>query len=266
MADILQRKLIVDQLSLGFIVPSEKSALMVLDNISIEASDGEFISIVGPSGCGKTTLINVIAGFESAQEGTVFYNGDPVLKPSPERAVVFQSAVLFPWLTVEDNIAYGLNRIGVSKREIRRISEEYLMMVKMKGFENYYPEQLSGGMQQRVALARALALKPSMLLMDEPFAALDAQTRLAMQELLMEIRQEVKTTVIFVTHDVEEAVYLADRIYVISKRPGRIIREATIPFEKPRHLSLRGTEAFTELKTEVLRLIVEQAICDERAS
>jgi ABC-type nitrate/sulfonate/bicarbonate transport system, ATPase component len=259
MIGLAQPNLVIDQLSLGFNSPCEKAELKVLENITLEARDGEFISIVGPSGCGKTTLLNVIAGFEHAQEGEVHYNGETIRKPSPERAVVFQSAVLFPWLTVQGNIAYGLKRSGCSKREINRIALDYLSMVKMKGFEDYYPEQLSGGMQQRVALARALAIKPSMLLMDEPFAALDAQTRLVMQELLTEIRREVATTVVFVTHDVEEAVYLADKVYVMTKRPGRIIKEVMIPFAKPRQLSLRATPAFSQLKANILELIINQA-------
>jgi NitT/TauT family transport system ATP-binding protein len=253
-----QRKLVVDKVSVSFANSHNKSELRVLDKIAFIANDGEFICFVGPSGCGKTTLLNILAGFEPVQTGKVFYNGNPVVKPSPERAVVFQSAVLFPWLTVRDNIIYGLKRSGASKAHSVQMVKDYLQMVKMDGFENFYPEQLSGGMQQRVALARALILKPRVLLMDEPFAALDAQTRLTMQELLMDIRQSLTTTVIMVTHDVEEALYLADRVFVMSKRPAKIISEIYVPFEKPRTLSLRGTPAFASLKAEILRLIVEQ--------
>ncbi len=257
------RKLMINELSLGFSDPGDETALKVLDNISCEVNDGEFISIVGPSGCGKTTLLNVIAGFVHAQEGSAVYSNEAIVSPSPERAVVFQSAVLFPWLTVHDNIAYGLKRQGIKKRDINRTVKEYLELVKMQRFENYYPAQLSGGMQQRIAIARAIALKPSMLLMDEPFAALDAQTRLTMQELLMDLRQTLATTVILVTHDVEEALYLADRVFIMSKRPGKIVREVKVPFEKNRTLSLRGTNEFVALKTEVLNLVIEQVLQQE---
>ncbi len=253
-----QPELIVDQVSMSFASPDNKSILNVLNNISFTASKGEFISFIGPSGCGKTTLLNIIAGFESGQAGEVLYHGEPFFRPSPERAVVFQSAALFPWLTVRGNILYGLRRNGVSRADCNRRVEDYLRMVQMQGFENYYPEQLSGGMQQRVALARVLALRPPVLLMDEPFAALDAQTRLIMQDLLAEIRQSLTTTVVMVTHDVEEAIYLADRVFVMSQRPGTIVSEISVPFEKPRTLFLRGTSAFAALKTEILNLVIEQ--------
>lgn len=258
MPGIQPAELLVDRVSMSFASPDNKSVLKVLNNISFTAARGELISFVGPSGCGKTTLLNIIAGFEAGQAGKVICHGEPVSKPSPERAVVFQTAGLFPWLTVRGNVLYGLQRNGISKANCKRRVEDYLRMVQMQGFENYYPEQLSGGMQQRVALARVLALKPSVLLMDEPFAALDAQTRMMMQELLMEIRQSLTTTVIMVTHDVEEALYLADRVFVMSQRPGKIIGEITVPFEKPRSLFLRGTPAFSALKTEILNLIIEQ--------
>lgn len=251
-------ELVVDKLGVSFASPDFESGLRVLQDISFTVNNGEFVSIVGPSGCGKTTLLNSIAGFEPIREGKITYNGDPLGKPSPERAVVFQSAVLFPWLTVEANVAYGLKRTGISRVECRRRVNECLHMVKMQGFENYYPEQLSGGMQQRVALARALVLEPLMLLMDEPFAALDAQTRLTMQEQLLDIQPE--TTTILVTHDVEEALYLADRVYVLSARPGKIISEVPVPFAKPRTLALRATPAFVALKTEILQTIINQVI------
>lgn len=252
-------ELLVDQVSMSFTSPNDAAGLKVLNNISFTADRGEFISLVGPSGCGKTTLLNIIAGFEAGQAGKVLCHGKQVFKPSPERAVVFQTAGLFPWLTVRGNILYGLQRNGISKVKRNRRVKECLQMVKIEGFENYYPEQLSGGMQQRVALARVLALEPPVLLMDEPFAALDAQTRLMMQALLMEIRQSLNTTVILVTHDVEEAIYLADRVLIMSQRPGKILREIIVPFEKPRSLLLRGTPAFAELKTEILNLLIEHS-------
>ena len=231
MIDNQQQELIIDHLYMSFTRPDDGVPLKVLDNISFKAGGGEFISIVGPSGCGKTTLLNIIAGFEPVQEGRVLYNGQPVVKPSPERAMVFQSAVLFPWLTEHENVSNGLKRAGMKKSDYKSIVKDYLKMFRMQGFDDYYPEQLSGGMQQRVALARALVLQPAMLLMDEPFAALDAQTRLTMQELLLDLQQELSTTVILVTHDVEEALYLADRVYVMSKRPGRFIHDLTVPLK-----------------------------------
>lgn len=248
----------VDQVSLTFNNPNNANGLKVLNNISFTADRGEFISLVGPSGCGKTTLLNVIAGFEAGQAGKVICHGKPVSKPSPKRAVVFQSAGLFPWLTVRGNILYGLQRNGISKAKRNQRVKECLQIVKMEGFDNYYPEQLSGGMQQRVALARVLALEPPLLLMDEPFAALDAQTRLLMQALLVEIRQSLNTTVILVTHDIEEAIYLSDRVLVMSQRPAEILREITVPFEKPRSLLIRGKPSFAKLKAEILNLLIEE--------
>jgi len=251
--------LMVERVSLDFPVPDNQENLAVLDEVSLAAAEGDFIGIVGPSGCGKTTLLNVIAGFQPIRKGSVSHNGLPIGKPSPQRAVVFQSAVLFPWLSVYDNVAYGLKRAGTSKKQIKRIVKEHLQMVGMAGFENYNPGQLSGGMQQRVALARVLVLKPQMLLLDEPFGALDAQTRVVMQELLQDIRRAHRATTILVTHDVEEALYLSDKVYVMSKRPARIIRELAIPFTRPRVLALRGEPAFAGLKSELLKLIMEQA-------
>lgn len=253
----LVEELVIDQVRLRFPSPDHLDDLEVLNKVSLSVESGEFISIIGPSGCGKTTLLNIIAGFQPIQAGAVRYKGIPVSQPSPERAVVFQSAVLFPWLNVYDNVAYGLRRAGIGKKEVGRIVRKHLERVEMTGFESYYPDQLSGGMQQRVALARVLALKPQMLLLDEPFAALDAQTRVIMQELLQDIRKEYQITSLLVTHDVEEAIYLADRVYVMSKRPAQIVKEVKVPFKRTRNLNIRGEAAFTELKSELLRLIIK---------
>ena len=233
--------------------------LRVLNDISLTIYQGEFICIVGPSGCGKTTLLNVMAGFIHGYEGDVTCLGQPITAPSPERAMVFQSAALFPWLTVTDNIAYGLNRAGWKKAAINDMVKEYLTLVEMEGFEDFYPGQLSGGMQQRVALARVLVLNPKILLMDEPFAALDAQTRLTMQELLMKITLHHATTVVFVTHDVEEAVFLSDRIHVMSNLPGRLIREIDVPLARPRLFPVRNSSSFITLKAEILELLFKQS-------
>lgn len=247
--------LVVDGVGKSFVVPGERKRIRVLEDILIKAKEGEIVSIVGPSGCGKTTLLNIIAGFEPADEGRVIYRGKTVQGPSPERAVVFQSAVLFPWLTARGNISYGLKRKGENRRSIRRLSEKFIQMAGLEGFDNFYPDQLSGGMQQRVALARVLVLNPRVLLMDEPFASLDAQSRSTMQQLLLELWQELKPTILFVTHDVEEALFLADRTYILSKRPGKIIRERQVSFDRPRSLPLTGTPAFSQLKSEVRELL-----------
>jgi len=249
------------KLSLAFYDTDDRSVLKILDDISLKIHKGEFVSLVGPSGCGKTTLLNVIAGFApyvKEAEGEIIYEGEKIKRPSPQRAVVFQFPVLFPWLTVKENVAYGLKQAKIAKEEIEKTVAAYIELVGLKGFEDYYPEKLSGGMQQRVALARVLVLKPQLLLMDEPFAALDAQIRFDMQQLLLSICEKFKVTVLFVTHDVEEALYLADKIYIMSKRPGRIIKELEVPFARPRDLSLIGTPNFASLKAEILNLIMKE--------
>lgn len=251
--------LFVDCVSKSFPRPDGGDALRVLEDIQLNIKGGEFVSILGPSGCGKSTFLDIVAGFEAADRGDVIYGGEPVREPSPERAVVFQSPVLFPWLKVQDNISYGLKRRGENKTNTEELSHKYLQAVGLESFENYYPCQLSGGMQQRVALARALALNPCVLLMDEPFAALDAQTRLSMQQLLLNLWEEQRPTVVFVTHDVEEALFMSDRVYIMSKRPGRIIEEIQVPFERPRMMPLIGSQDFSMLKNQILnRLLVSQ--------
>lgn len=250
-----EKKLIIDKVEKSFFLPSGKGRLKVLEDISLNADEGEIIALLGPSGCGKSTLLNIAAGFEKPDEGQVLFMGKPVVMPSPQRGVVFQSAVLFPWLTVKQNIAYGLKLHKQKHEAIEKKGSRYIQLVGLEGFENYYPNQLSGGMQQRVALARVLVLEPRMLLMDEPFAALDAQTRIAMQQLLLSISAQIKPTVMFVTHDVEEALILADRVYVMSKLPGRIICEEEVPFKRPRPISIIGSIEFSKIKSEILELL-----------
>jgi NitT/TauT family transport system ATP-binding protein len=244
--------LFVDGVTKNYPLPDREGTLKVLEDINLHIKEGEFVSILGPSGCGKSTLLNIVAGFEPADSGSVVCDGKPVNKPSPERAVVFQSPVLFPWLNVQDNISYGLKRRGDNKTDIDEISYRYLQAVGLENFENYYPFHLSGGMQQRVALARALALNPRVLLMDEPFAALDAQTRLSMQRLLLNLWGEQKPTVVFVTHDIEEALFMSDRVFIMSKRPGRIVEEIKVPFERPRMMTLISSKDFVMLKHRIL--------------
>lgn len=255
---MIKHNLIVEKVSKRFPSPDGGDSLEVLEDISLNIEQGAFISILGPSGCGKSTLLNFIAGFEAADKGQVIYEGERIKEPSSERAMVFQSAVLFPWLTVKGNIAYGLKRKGETKKNIQIMLDKYIKKIGLEGFEDYYPHQLSGGMQQRVALARVLILNPQILLMDEPFAALDALSRLNMQQLLLSIWRELKPTIIFVTHDVEEALFLADRVFVLSKRPGKIIRELQLPFSRPRSLSLTGDLEFSRLKREVLNILISQ--------
>lgn len=231
-----------------------------LDNVSLRIGEGEFVCLLGPSGCGKSTILNLVAGFEQPDEGAVTFNGRPVRAPGPDRGVVFQQPLLFPWLNVIDNVTFGPRMAGVPASEYLPEAERYLQLVGLRGFEHHSPWQLSGGMRQRAALARAWLPGPRALLMDEPFGALDAQTRLMMQELLTSIWERTGTTVLFVTHDVDEAIALADRVLVMSARPGRIAREWAIPFERPRQLDdILADARFAPLRREVLQVVREQA-------
>jgi NitT/TauT family transport system ATP-binding protein len=213
--------IIFDHVSKMF--PRNGGDFTALGDVSFSVGDREFVAIVGPSGCGKTTLLRIVAGLERSSLGIVRVGGRPVVGPGPDRAVVFQQFALFPWKTVRDNIAFGLKCKNVTRRECDRVVEQYLKLLGMAGTEESYPHQLSGGMQQRVAIARSYAIEPEVLLMDEPFGALDAQTRTMMQEELIRISRVSPRTVLFVTHSVEEAVYLADRVVVLSRSPGRVV-------------------------------------------
>jgi NitT/TauT family transport system ATP-binding protein len=208
--------------------------LSVLAEISFSAESGELICILGKSGCGKSTLLKIVAGFVPPSSGKVLLNNEPVEGPGPERSVIFQEDALFPWLTVEENIAFGLRRGGESKQSKAREVERFLELVGLKDFGKYLPREISGGMKQRVALARVLILKPQVLLMDEPFASLDAQSREEMQKLLLSLWQELAITILFVTHDVNEAVILADKVLVMSNNPGRIRDQVRVDLPRPR--------------------------------
>jgi NitT/TauT family transport system ATP-binding protein len=232
-----------------------------LQNISFDVQDafsregrdiGELRVLLGPSGCGKSTLLRLIAGLDRPDSGEILVNDQPVHGAGKDRGMVFQKYTSFPWLTVTDNIAYGLKINGVSKEKSKETVAQLIQAVGLSGFENAYPETLSGGMQQRVAIARTLAVRPAVILMDEPFGALDAQTRGEMQQLLLRIWDETASTILFVTHDVEEAIYLADRIFIMSAHPGTIVEDLQVPFERPRNLELKQLNEFHELQSYVL--------------
>lgn len=227
--------------------------LEVEDAFSAAGRDiGEFRVLLGPSGCGKSTLLRMIAGLDKPTSGQVFVNGEIVTHPGKDRGMVFQKYTSFPWLTVADNIAYGMKINGVPEAQRKETVDRLLKSVGLTEFADVYPETLSGGMQQRVAIARTLALRPSVILMDEPFGALDAQTRSDMQQLLLQIWDETACTILFVTHDVEEAVYLADRIFIMSSHPGTIVEDVEVPFDRPRDLGLKEKNEFHELQHYVL--------------
>ncbi|HDQ07638.1 MAG TPA: ABC transporter ATP-binding protein [Methanoculleus sp.] len=229
---------------------------VALADINLEIDEKEFICLVGPSGCGKTTLLRILAGLEKPTSGDVRLDDMPIAGPDPQRGMVFQEYSLFPWKSVIENIAFGLEMKGVSKQERRQVAEEYLDIVNLEQFRDAYPHELSGGMRQRVAIARALANNPRVLLMDEPFGALDAQTRNVMQKELLEIWEETKKTIVFVTHSVDEAVYLADRIVVLSPRPGKIEEVINVDLARPRD---RTEPMFAELRKYILRRMEEGA-------
>lgn len=228
------------------------STLTVLDHVSFDVKDKEFVCILGSSGCGKTTLLRLIAGLDTARSGSIILEGEEITGTSPKVGFVFQEYSLFPWRTVIDNIAFGLEMKGISKEDRYRVAERYLNLINLAQFRDSYPSELSGGMRQRVAVARALTLDPVLLLMDEPFGALDAQTRNMLQKELLQIWEKTKKMIVFITHSVDEAVYLADRIIVMTPRPGRICRNFEVQLPRPRDRT--GVE-FAQVRREVLDLI-----------
>jgi NitT/TauT family transport system ATP-binding protein len=223
-----------------------------LDEISMTVREGEFVALLGPSGCGKSTLLNLLAGFETVSDGVMLFDGETVTKPGPDRGVVFQEAALFPWLNVFENIVFGPRVQGVAREVYEPKARDLLKLVGLESFADALPVQLSGGMRQRVGIARVLAMNPRALLMDEPFGALDAQTRLAMQQLLLDVWQSLGTTVLFVTHDIDEAILLSDRICVMSARPGRIVRTIPIELARPRSLASLTSSEFIAYKAEIM--------------
>ena len=253
-------KITVKDVSRIFFSPSGER-IEALKGVNLEVEDafsaagrdiGEFRVLLGPSGCGKSTLLRMIAGLDKPTSGQVLVNGEIVTHPGKDRGMVFQKYTSFPWLTVADNVAYGMKINGVPEAQRKETVERLLKSVGLSEFANVYPETLSGGMQQRVAIARTLALRPSVILMDEPFGALDAQTRSDMQQLLLQIWDETACTILFVTHDVEEAIYLADRIFIMSSHPGTIVEDVEVPFDRPRDLGLKEKSEFHDLQHYVL--------------
>ena len=235
--------------------PRTETRLTALDDVNLHVMDGEFVSIVGPSGCGKTTFLSVADGLTPATGGRILIDGKVVTRPGSDRAVVFQDASLLPWRTVLGNVLYGLECQGINSRQAREHAQHFIEMVGLGGFETHYPHELSGGMQQRVNLARALAVDPQILLMDEPFASLDAQTREVMQEELLNIWRQAKKTVLFVTHQINEAIYLSDRVIVFTARPGTVKQTVAIDIERPRKLAIKRDPRFLALEDHVWDLI-----------
>jgi NitT/TauT family transport system ATP-binding protein len=234
--------------------------VLAIDNFSLGIEEGEFVSIVGPSGCGKSTFLHMVGGFEPIAEGTISVAGQAVKSPGPDRGMLFQDYALFPWRTVLGNVGWSLEVAGVGKRERQERAQHYLEMVGLSAFRDAYPSELSGGMQQRVALARVLAFEPAMLLMDEPFGALDAQTRELMQEELTSIWQRNKRTVLFVTHDIEEAVYLSDRVIVFSARPGRLKADVAIDLPRPRKPEIRKSTEFQAIRNGIWDMLRQEVL------
>lgn len=248
----------VEKLSIIFGVGSQQ--VIAVDRVSFNIKPGEFVCIVGPSGCGKSTVMNAIAGFQSPTTGNVKVGGKVVTKPGADRGMVFQKPTLFPWKTVRDNVAHGPRMAGMTNKEAYKIANELLEMVGLSRFAQAYPQTLSGGMQQRTAIARALANKPQVLLMDEPFGALDAQTRLVMQESLLDLWAEVGSTILFITHDIDEAIFLASRVLVMSASPGKILKDTPIDLPYPRHPDMILSEKFIALKKDCLQIIRTESL------
>lgn len=248
----------LENVSLSF--AAKPQPFRVLEDINLSLSKGEFVVLLGPSGCGKSTILNLVAGFNKPDRGRVVAGGKPVREPGPDRGMIFQQPNLFPWLSVLDNVTFG-PRLGKHRKdETNAQAQGWLERVGLKGFEHHAPWQLSGGMKQRVALARAWLPEPEVLLLDEPFGALDAQTRLMMQELLREAWLSTGTTLLFVTHDVDEALFLADRILIMSAKPGKIVEEIVLPFGRERDIeALAGHPRYSDIKHHVLHRVRQEA-------
>ena len=234
--------------------------VVALQDIDLTVAEREFVAILGPSGCGKSTLLNMVAGFEQPTQGSVKVAGEEIVAPAPSRGVVFQEPALFPWLTVMDNVVFGPKTRGQKAADYRARAAQIIEQIGLSGFEASYPAELSGGMRQRVGIARVLIMEPKVLLMDEPFGSLDAQTRTLMQELLLSLWERHHQTVLFITHDIEEAVLLADRVCVMTARPGRIKKSIEVRMPRPRSIESTTSPEFNALRREVLDLIREESL------
>lgn len=255
-----------DHVSVEF--STARGPMRVIDDVSFDIHEGEFVSIIGPSGCGKTTLMNIVGGFVQPTGGSVLLDGKPIIKPGPDRGVIFQEYGVFPWLTVRQNIEFGLklsaNQIPAAERAA--VCERYMGLMGLSDFASHFPKHLSGGMRQRLAIARAYAVKPEFLLMDEPFGALDAQTRSAMQDLLLEVLTTERKTVMLITHSVEEAIYLSTRIVVVTARPARIRTIIDVPFGYPRVENVHEDPRFMALRSEIRELVMEEYAAQAKQS
>jgi len=253
-------KLVIDGITRTFPGVHGGAPTQALSPTSLRVADNDFITILGPSGCGKSTLLRIVAGLDTPSSGRVLLDGAPVQGPGADRGMVFQSYTLFPWLTVRENIAFGLRERGVDRARQEETARYWLDKVGLAGFAEHYPRMLSGGMQQRTAIARALANDPKILLLDEPFGALDNQTRSLMQELLLGLWEAERKTVLFVTHDIEEAIFMASRVVVMSARPGRIKADVPVTLAHPRHYTIKTTPQFSALKAELTEQIRVEAL------
>jgi NitT/TauT family transport system ATP-binding protein len=250
----------IDISGIGVEFRTKDAVVQAVKDVSLNVQPSEFVSLIGPSGCGKSTLLSIVAGFVKPSTGEARLDGKPITRPGSDRGVVFQQYSLFPWLTVRRNVEFGLRMSGVS-RDKREVNARTLLgLAGLLAFENHYPDQLSGGMKQRIGIVRALATSPQVLLMDEPFGALDTQTRVVMQEILTNIWQQFRISVLFITHDIEEAIFLSDRIYVMTARPGRIKAEIKVPLPRPRTAGMTETPQFMTLVRELKGLIREESI------
>lgn len=248
----------VDHLQVNF--EAQGQLVRAVDDVSMHVQPGEFVSIIGPSGCGKSTLMNVVAGFLKASSGQTTVDHQSIKGPGADRGVVFQQYSLFPWMTVRKNVEFGLKMKGVGRTARVTTARTLLSMAGLLAFENHYPDQLSGGMKQRVGIVRALATSPQVLLMDEPFGALDAQTRVVMQEILTNMWQRLRISVLFITHDIDEAVFLSDRVYVMTARPGRIKAEIAVPLPRPRTPAMTSSTEFLRIVQQIKQLIREESL------
>jgi NitT/TauT family transport system ATP-binding protein len=254
------KKGLIDVRDMGVVFGANDNEVIAVENVSLNVQPGEFVSLIGPSGCGKSTILSIVAGFLSPTTGDAKVDGQPITRPGSDRGVVFQQYSLFPWLSVRKNVEFGLKMAGVDASRRDTTARSLLDLAGLLAFADHYPDQLSGGMKQRIGIIRALATSPQVLLMDEPFGALDTQTRVVMQEILTNIWQQFRISVLFITHDIEESIFLSDRIYVMTARPGRIKAEIKVPLPRPRTAEMTSTPEFLGLVQKLKGLIREESL------